>query len=111
MIGHHTIWTPSPGIVPQLIYALPTGYIADPLNTFFLVVLPWMLQKYWGCTSQYICEVGASLHKESPLAHPALLQITVVLLHVAPHVCSLPISGWKYLPRPTFIDGGNKVCI
>jgi hypothetical protein len=54
------------------------------------VILPRVLQKRWGRSSRQVREVGAFPREEVPLAHSALLQIPVVLLHVAPHVRSLP---------------------
>jgi hypothetical protein len=90
VIGRHTIWTPPPEIAAQLIYDLLTCYVADPLNTSLLVILPRVLQKRWGRSSRHVREVGAFPREEVPLDHSALLQIPVVLLHVAPHVRSHP---------------------
>jgi hypothetical protein len=101
VIGKHTIWTSPPEIAAQLLYDLLTCYIADPLNTSFMCLLLWVLQRRWGQSSRHVHEVGVFARDKVPLVHSSILQIPVVLLHVTSHSRVLPDPSRMDRPSPT----------
>jgi hypothetical protein len=84
---------PPPELARQAIILTLELWVESPLDTSAVFVVPRSLSGSWQYLSRHVVEVFTFFPCELICLPPPLLQISIVILYLAPHIRSLPVSS------------------
>ena len=90
IFGHLSVWTPSPETARQALRAFLDIWVEGATVTSAIFVIPRVMQRDWGYLSKHVHEIALVYPHELPPTCAIVSHVPFIVLHVRPHVRSLP---------------------
>ena len=87
--GRLSVWFPLPKVARQVLSFIMETWCEVPLTTSALLFIPRTVPSFWQGISRHLIKLPTIYPHTTPLLHPRLLPIPIVVLYLPPHVRSL----------------------
>jgi hypothetical protein len=100
LLGKLSVWFPPPELARQCLIGVLESWIERPWTTSALFFIPRTLARCWTGLSKHIKLLDTLQPHLTPLTHPPLLPIPVLVLYLPPHTPVPPPRWMEHAPKP-----------